>query len=145
VKQRYDKDPEAAKRCAYERRVNETVDEREARLEYFRRWNKENPERAAMGRERRRVRQAGVESDGHTIAGLHAYWKTAGYDLQYCSYCDGFIRNWKSSIGDHVVPLSKDGSDVLENLVPCCWTCNSGKGNRLLHTEWTPPNKREAC
>ena len=95
-----------------------------------------------MIRERRRVRQAKVESDGHTIAELHAHWEAAGRDAKVCSYCDGAIPNWRRSVGDHVVPISKGGADVLENLVPCCPVCNTSKGNRVLHVEWTPPNMR---
>jgi 5-methylcytosine-specific restriction endonuclease McrA len=31
---------------------------------------------------------------------------------------------------DHVVPQSLGGTDDIENLVPCCKTCNSKKGSR---------------
>lgn len=33
---------------------------------------------------------------------------------------------------DHVVPLSRGGSNALDNLVPCCTSCNSSKGARLV-------------
>ena len=142
VKQRRLDDPAAYRERAREQRANETPAQREARLEYFRRWNKENPVQATMLRERRRVRRARVESDGHTIAELHAYWEGSGHDAKVCSYCDGLVRNWRRSVGDHVVPISKGGADVLENLVPCCPICNTSKGNRILHVEWTPQNMR---
>ena len=142
VKQHRLDDPAASRERAREQRANETPAQREARLEYFRRWNKENPERATMLRERRRVRQAKVESDGHTIAELHDHWEAAGRDAKVCSYCDGAILNWRRSVGDHVVPISKGGADVLVNLVPCCPVCNTSKGNRVLYVEWTPHNVR---
>lgn len=136
-------DPSKHRERARNRRANETPSQREERLEYFRRWNKENPDRTAMLRERRRIWEAEVESDGHTIAEMHDYWEATGHNPKVCTYCDCLISNWETSVGDHVVPISKGGPDVLENLVPCCPSCNTSKGNRDLHEEWTPPNQRQ--
>ena len=33
---------------------------------------------------------------------------------------------------DHVIPRTKGGQDVIENVVLACWPCNQSKGNRLL-------------
>lgn len=41
---------------------------------------------------------------------------------------------------DHIVPLSRGGRDVWENLVPACRSCNSSKGTKFLWREWTPKN-----
>jgi 5-methylcytosine-specific restriction endonuclease McrA len=46
---------------------------------------------------------------------------------QPCHYCGG-----PGGCIDHVVPLSKGGTNDTSNLVPCCRPCNSRKGNRLL-------------
>ena len=109
-----------------------------------------NAKRAGRTRRRRAVK-ANVESDGHTIAELHADWLSRGIDPRVCYYCDHPISNWKTSVGDHVVPVSRGGPDIVGNLVPCCshvskssGNCQSSKGYRLL-TEWTPPNIREAA
>jgi 5-methylcytosine-specific restriction endonuclease McrA len=47
-----------------------------------------------------------------------------------CVYCgDGTSRLTL----DHVVPRSRGGDSVWENVVTSCATCNHKKGNRLLH------------
>ena len=48
---------------------------------------------------------------------------------------------------DHVIPLSKGGQHIKENIVPACPSCNSKKGNRMLHTsgmQLIRPPKRPA-
>ncbi len=35
---------------------------------------------------------------------------------------------------DHVKPVSHGGSTILSNLVPCCATCNTARGNRAQRT-----------
>lgn len=53
---------------------------------------------------------------------------------------DGFACTYCSAAGvplcaDHVVPLSRGGSNQEDNLVACCLRCNSSKSGRLL-SEW---------
>ena len=52
-------------------------------------------------------------------------------DLSICLYCgnkhpDGELTR------DHVVPISRQGRDVWDNVVAACKRCNHHKGNRLL-------------
>lgn len=87
-----------------------------------------------------------VETDNHTIPELHQYWRAKGIDPKRCTYCDAWhtkwMNNWKRSAGDHVVPLCRGGKDIIENIVPCCKSCNSSKNSRLLYEEWIPPKER---
>ena len=97
---------------------------------------------AANRNARRRMKTGDYETDGHTIAILHAHWEMAGRDRRVCSYCDGPISNWKTSVGDHAVPLARGGTDLVENIVPCCPPCNRSKSDKVLFDEWVPPNMR---
>lgn len=52
-----------------------------------------------------------------------------------CHYCR---KNFKPAelTMDHVIPLSRGGQSVRENLVACCKDCNSKKKS-MLPVEWT--------
>ena len=107
---------------------------------------------SARGTRMYRIRKLNAKSDNHTIAELHQYWRDRGIDPKRCTYCDAWHtkwkkrsgrHDWKSSNGDHVLPLSKGGADTMDNLVPCCLSCNASKSNRILYKEWTPPKDRD--
>jgi len=105
-------------------------------------YNQKNSVQSSMYR----ARKYETTADGHTLPELHAYWKSQGIDPKRCTYCDAWYRqwkyDWKTSVGDHVVPITKGGDDCMENLVPCCFSCNASKGNRILYEEWIPPKER---
>lgn len=48
-----------------------------------------------------------------------------------CQYCGRKPPEVVLNV-DHVVPVSKDGSDEPHNLLTGCWDCNIGKSNNLL-------------
>lgn len=52
-------------------------------------------------------------------------------DRGTCQYC-GDKLTYEGSTLDHVLPKSKGGLDLWENLVLCCAPCNYKKGNKLL-------------
>jgi 5-methylcytosine-specific restriction endonuclease McrA len=53
-------------------------------------------------------------------------------DSHTCNYCGAQDERM---CADHVVPLSRGGSNDESNLVACCLPCNSSKADRLLD-EW---------
>lgn len=51
-------------------------------------------------------------------------------DRNRCQYCGHKLPTRDLNL-DHVVPISRGGKSVWENVVCCCVDCNSRKGNRL--------------
>ena len=61
-----------------------------------------------------------------TNKSIQVWRKTEGL----CWYCGKDFKD-RMTI-DHVQPVSQGGSDELDNLVPCCKSCNSAKGGRSV-------------
>lgn len=61
-----------------------------------------------------------------------------GRDGYVCRYCkrDGDIK-WAV---DHIIPLSRGGTNDEDNLTVACFQCNSSKSDKLL-SEWGGPPK----
>jgi|PlaIllAssembly_1097288.scaffolds.fasta_scaffold52347_1 5-methylcytosine-specific restriction endonuclease McrA len=53
-------------------------------------------------------------------------------DRNRCQYC-GRQFPTKELTFDHVIPRSRGGKTVWENIVMACWPCNDAKRNRLPH------------
>lgn len=45
-----------------------------------------------------------------------------------CRYCGDMITRKEATV-DHIIPLSKGGSNDKANLVICCLRCNKKKGD----------------
>jgi hypothetical protein len=48
-----------------------------------------------------------------------------------CVYCGNTPNESKLEI-DHIVPVSKGGTNLIQNLIRSCFDCNRGKSNNLL-------------
>lgn len=59
------------------------------------------------------------------------YKKLLNRLLGKCGYCH---NNEANSI-DHIVPLSRGGSNYIGNIMPACGSCNYSKGAKTL-AEW---------
>lgn len=75
---------------------------------------------------RRRVRRKSVEGSHSVGEWLLVLWICDNR----CAYCGATSRLTK----DHVVPISKGGTDYIENILPACLSCNSRKRDKPSFT-----------
>lgn len=100
------------------------------RAETQREWNINNPDKAREYHHRRRTLK--LEAEGtHTADDIRVQQDRQKGKCYYCH--SDFGDNYHV---DHIVPLSRGGSDDPDNLVITCEQCNKSKGNRLPH-EWS--------
>ena len=98
---------------------------REERREYVNAWAKLHPESAIIREHRRRSRELSATGN---------YTKQEWNELvsDYggrCAYCNQ--ESDKLTV-DHVVPLSRGGTNDISNILPACRSCNSKKNNKSL-------------
>lgn len=102
-----------------------------------RRWREKNQDKCTESNRHknrlRRIRKLGAEGS-HTTAELRELWSRQEGS---CAYCLGSITPDNNHL-DHVHPLSRGGSDGIENLLYTCPPCNLSKKDKLLFTEWMP-------
>jgi 5-methylcytosine-specific restriction endonuclease McrA len=54
------------------------------------------------------------------------------YTCQFCGRRENELRQRECLTRDHLVPLSRGGTNAWTNVVTACSTCNTRKGNRLV-------------
>ena len=70
-----------------------------------------------------------IMADGsHTIGGWELLKRRYGYCCPACKKKEPEIKLTE----DHIVPLSKGGSDYIENIQPLCKGCNSKKHTKII-------------
>jgi 5-methylcytosine-specific restriction endonuclease McrA len=101
--------------------------------EVAREWNKNNPNKRRLIRKpvdaRRRARLKGA-------VGLftQAEWNNLIEVYQHrCYYCK---KKTKLTV-DHIIPLSKGGTNFISNIIPACIHCNSSKHNNHKDAQLT--------
>lgn len=92
-------------------------------------WRQRHPEQSEAHNRNRRSRKLSAEGS-HTPDDILAQLKR---QKKRCYYC-GEKLNGKYHV-DHVVPLSRGGSNGPDNLVIACPHCNCSKNDKLPH-EW---------
>jgi 5-methylcytosine-specific restriction endonuclease McrA len=112
------------------------------------RWRLLNPEAARAARQRRYARLRGLPHDLTTAQ----YAETLAYYNHACAYCG--IPQCKlghTLHREHILPLSRGGGYIRDNIVPACKPCNDHKhdktpeeaGMKLLKP-WPIPQSTEA-
>jgi hypothetical protein len=87
-------------------------------------WEKSNPEKMRINSLRRRARKQNAEGDFTTQEWI---------DLcnQYHNICL-CCKEEKPLEADHIVPLSKGGTNNIDNIQPLCKSCNSSKHTKTI-------------
>lgn len=101
---------------------------------YGRKWRLQNPDAARAIKNRRRAREHSAEGT-HTAADITRQHKCQKGRCHWCG-----VKVGKKYHVDHVVPLSRGGSNDPANLVISCHSCNESKGAKLPH-EWPQGNR----
>lgn len=86
--------------------------------------------RKAWDRDRKRLQRGLRLSDSEWIPLVAEILKRDGYACTYCSAKEDLTA-------DHVVPLTRGGTNDRSNLTACCIPCNTKKSNKLV-SEWLP-------
>jgi 5-methylcytosine-specific restriction endonuclease McrA len=87
-------------------------------------WRKNNPERIRTYVRARRARKRGAP-------GSHTPAEWVALCIRYGNRCLSCGKPWPLS-ADHIVPLSRGGSNDIANLQPLCLSCNDRKGTKVI-------------
>ncbi|MBA7549383.1 hypothetical protein ES705_41863 [subsurface metagenome] len=106
----------------------------------YRNWCIKHPDRAKriqekynsseQGREMRSIRKGRRRVLQLSCEGFHTTREWLDRKEQYgfrCAYCH---KKLKRLTKDHIVPLSRGGTNYIYNIVPACRSCNGSKGNQ---------------
>lgn len=123
----------AEKRRA-EARAHRLAVGRDKLRQQLRDWYARNPERVIAYRHNRRARLAGA---GGSFTHLEFIERCAEHNNR-CFYCGSAAR----LTADHVTPLSKGGSNTIDNIVGACLSCNCSKHDldlsEFVERRWEP-------
>ena len=108
-----------------QRAANWRAREPEKAREATRKWRSQNLDKLAAKEHRRRARKAGVGGE-HSSADVKEILKL---QKGRCAYCREPISKKKRHV-DHIIPLSRGGSNDKTNIQILCVPCNLSKGGR---------------
>jgi len=130
ARRRYDRKYYAANR---ERQIEKSrlryAANRDRANEQARAWRKANPDAAKSLKRNYKARKRNADGT-HTAADIRAQYKAQKGNCYYCGEKVGGAYHV-----DHVIPLSRGGSNGRENIVIACPTCNMSKHDKMPH-EW---------
>lgn len=100
---------------------------------YARRYRAQKPHILKAISNRRRARK--LAAGGSFTAGE---WRALCVLYDHTCLCCGRREPEITLVADHVVPLSKNGSNDIGNIQPLCFSCNSRKYNRTIDYRTEP-------
>lgn len=103
-------------------------------LKNLKRWKTANRERVRMHDKNKKYRRRSLLKDAgsHTLEQWNALKKKFNYCCADCGMQEPFVGQYYTWLTeDHVLPVSKNGSNNIENIEPRCFNCNSKKSDRV--------------
>lgn len=97
----------------------------ESKQVYHKNYCNNHPDVIAHLKARRYARESGAVGS-HTLDEWNNLKNSYG---NKCAYC----KEEKQLTKDHIIPLSKGGSDYIENIQPLCRNCNSKKNTKIIY------------
>ena len=98
--------------------------------ETIQRWKHRSPDRVAHYSAHAYAKRKGADGS-HTDAEWQMYLAMAEHKCLACG-SDGLLTK------DHILPLTKGGTDHIHNIQPLCQSCNSRKRDQFINY-WFPP------
>lgn len=92
---------------------------------YYREYRIANPEKEAAKIHTRRARRKAAKGNFTSIEWMDLC-------ILYNNTCLSCGVNDKQLTPDHIIPLSKGGSNDINNIQPLCLTCNLKKGTKII-------------
>jgi 5-methylcytosine-specific restriction endonuclease McrA len=114
-------------------------------LEYGKQWRKDNPGKGLIynkkfrktekGKVSRQRNNSKKQAKGREIINTLTFNEWIEILKQYhfrCAYCNKEFDLFIKPTIDHIIPISKGGDNIKENILPACQSCNSKKNNKIL-------------
>jgi len=103
-------------------------------------WRKENIEKILESNRKRILLQKGVKGS-HTEEEWYNKKKEYGFRCAKCGIQEEKLQklwsdtNFTQLTKDHIIPISKKGTDNIENIQPLCISCNAKKRDKINATK----------
>lgn len=132
MRQKRAADPALAQKKSRESARSRRALNPERAREANRRWYRSHPEQMQANNKRVKAMRRGVPGM-HTLA----EWRALKARYDHRCLCCGKSEPEIVLTEDHVIPVSKGGSNDISNIQPLCLACNCSKGNRHV-TDYRP-------